>query len=84
MPAIPPLETLLENTLVHREILASPQNSTVVASAKALEVICAWPVSGQYGPGTRALYGSVQSDKELPDGVLTVFLDTTFSSRRVW
>ncbi|CAG8006519.1 unnamed protein product [Penicillium olsonii] len=56
MPAIPPLETLLENTLVHREILASPQNSTVVASAKALEVICAWPVSGQYGPGTRALY----------------------------
>ncbi|KAJ5342071.1 hypothetical protein N7541_011195 [Penicillium brevicompactum] len=56
MPAIPTLASLLETTLVHRDILASPPNSTVVASQKALEVICAWPVSGQYGPGTRALY----------------------------
>ncbi|QPG94041.1 hypothetical protein C2857_004268 [Epichloe festucae Fl1] len=26
------------------------------ATARGLEVICAWPVSGQYGPGTRILY----------------------------
>ncbi|CAG7940503.1 unnamed protein product [Penicillium salamii] len=56
MPAIPTLGAFLESTLVQRETLASPENSTAIASQKALEVICAWPVSGQYGPGTRALY----------------------------
>ncbi|CAG8368162.1 unnamed protein product [Penicillium salamii] len=71
MPAIPTLGAFLESTLVHRETLASPANSTAVASQKALEVICAWPVSGQYGPGTRALYVSPRTNKESQNGALT-------------
>ncbi|KAJ5787282.1 hypothetical protein N7457_002272 [Penicillium paradoxum] len=55
MPAIPTLASILEHTLVHRA-LAVPHNVTAAASASTLEVVCAWPVSGQYGPGTRALY----------------------------
>lgn len=57
MPAVPspvtPVE-LLENILVHRNTVAdiSAHNAT----AQVLEVVCAWPVSGQYGPGTRVLY----------------------------
>lgn len=78
MPAIPTLASLLETGLVHRDILASPPNSTVVASQKALEVICAWPVSGQYGPGTRALYVSWRTNKHFREGFLTHTLDTTF------
>ncbi|RDW58932.1 uncharacterized protein DSM5745_11138 [Aspergillus mulundensis] len=30
----------------------SPDNTTEIG----LEVVCSWPVSGQYGPGTRVLY----------------------------
>lgn len=55
MPAIPSIASILESSLVHRDVLTLPLNSTI-ASRQALEVICAWPVSGQYGPGTRALY----------------------------
>lgn len=55
MPAIPSIASILESSLVHRDVLALPPNSTTV-TRQALEVICAWPVSGQYGPGTRALY----------------------------
>ncbi|KAJ5373433.1 hypothetical protein N7517_005439 [Penicillium concentricum] len=53
MPAIPFVASLLEHVLVHRAT-ASPPNMT--ASSASLEVVCAWPVSGQYGPGTRVLY----------------------------
>ncbi|KAJ5502147.1 hypothetical protein N7463_005021 [Penicillium fimorum] len=53
MPAIPFVASLLEHGLVHRAA-ASPPNMT--ASSASLEVVCAWPVSGQYGPGTRILY----------------------------
>ncbi|KAI5458812.1 hypothetical protein BGZ63DRAFT_432319 [Mariannaea sp. PMI_226] len=37
---------------IRETALLSPGNST----DNALKVICAWPVSGQYGPGTRILY----------------------------
>jgi hypothetical protein len=30
--------------------------SAAVTPAEALDVVCAWPVSGQYGPGSRILY----------------------------
>lgn len=30
--------------------------STAVTPAAAVDVVCAWPVSGQYGPGSRILY----------------------------
>ncbi|KAJ4393627.1 hypothetical protein N0V93_002840 [Gnomoniopsis smithogilvyi] len=33
-------------------LLSSPTNDTI----QHFDVICAWPVSGQYGPGTRFLY----------------------------
>ncbi|KAF3390235.1 hypothetical protein F1880_009018 [Penicillium rolfsii] len=54
MPAVPSAIELLGTTLVHRSTnLTTPAAN---ATEKALEVICAWPVSGQYGPGTRVLY----------------------------
>ncbi|KAJ0415383.1 hypothetical protein BJY00DRAFT_327110 [Aspergillus carlsbadensis] len=37
-------------------LLASLYPSTGNATDLGLEVVCAWPVSGQYGPGTRVLY----------------------------
>ncbi|KAB8299060.1 hypothetical protein EYC80_001185 [Monilinia laxa] len=47
MPAIS--LTSLNNTIA---------NNTAVANttSNALQVVCAWPVSGQYGPGSRVLY----------------------------
>jgi hypothetical protein len=47
---MPPLSASLVNILVNRN--ASAPNAT----SDALQVICAWPVSGQYGPGSRVLY----------------------------
>ncbi|KAM0807066.1 hypothetical protein AB5N19_07405 [Seiridium cardinale] len=46
MPAIPTSAVLI-NTLINRDL-----NTT----ADPLQVVCAWPVSGQYGPGSRVLY----------------------------
>ncbi|KAL5344033.1 hypothetical protein BJX70DRAFT_393452 [Aspergillus crustosus] len=39
-------------------LLHLPRAATATANATqpGLEVVCAWPVSGQYGPGTRVLY----------------------------
>ncbi|KAJ5747831.1 uncharacterized protein N7511_009527 [Penicillium nucicola] len=54
MPALPSFASGLANTLVQRATLASPPNATGIEPV--LEVVCAWPVSGQYGPGTRVLY----------------------------
>jgi hypothetical protein len=45
MPAISHSSTELNRTL-----------DTPDAASDILQVICAWPVSGQYGPGTRILY----------------------------
>ncbi|KAJ5636317.1 uncharacterized protein N7484_009630 [Penicillium longicatenatum] len=52
MPAIPSVGTLIGSSLVQRSTLPLASNTT----DPILEVICAWPVSGQYGPGTRYLY----------------------------
>lgn len=59
MPAIPSVASFLGHNLVHRAT-ALPSNVTAAGDHSSLEVVCAWPVSGQYGPGTRALYVSVQ------------------------
>jgi hypothetical protein len=48
MPALS--STSLLSTLVHRDATATN------ATSNALHVICAWPLSGQYGPGPRVLY----------------------------
>ncbi|KAI2695983.1 hypothetical protein DTO012A7_8046 [Penicillium roqueforti] len=55
MPAIPIVTSFLEQVLVHRAT-APPPNVTVSATSASLQVVCAWPISGQYGPGTRVLY----------------------------
>ncbi|KAJ5098296.1 hypothetical protein N7532_005297 [Penicillium argentinense] len=49
MPAIP-ISELLGSQFVQRSVTAHN------ATDPGLAVICAWPVSGQYGPGTRVLY----------------------------
>lgn len=54
MPAVPTPVDLLENILVYRDTAANA--STSVPDQQHLEVVCAWPLSGQYGPGTRVLY----------------------------
>lgn len=61
MPAVPSALELLGTALVHRStnITAPSANAT----AQVLEVVCAWPVSGQYGPGTRVLYVPLHDDK---------------------
>lgn len=76
MPAIPFIASLLEHALVHRAA-ASPPNVTAVGSSSHLEVVCAWPVSGQYGPGTRVLWVSPQRDWQWYHGKLTHTPDTT-------
>ncbi|KAI1618873.1 hypothetical protein EDD36DRAFT_44190 [Exophiala viscosa] len=45
LPLILPTKVLLDRSV-----------STANISSEALKVVCAWPVSGQYGPGTRFLY----------------------------
>jgi hypothetical protein len=52
MPAIPFPAYLPESQLVQRSTSTYLHN----ASDSRLDVVCAWPVSGQYGPGTRVLY----------------------------
>ncbi|KAH6646108.1 hypothetical protein BKA67DRAFT_583253 [Truncatella angustata] len=46
MPAIPTTAAVINN------LIARDSNAT----SNALQVVCAWPVSGQYGPGSRVLY----------------------------
>ncbi|KAI1874446.1 hypothetical protein JX265_004654 [Neoarthrinium moseri] len=55
MPALPDT-TLLTNTLVYRNATTLDLASTNATIADALPVVCAWPVSGQYGLGSRVLY----------------------------
>jgi hypothetical protein len=58
MPALSWAELLGDVDFSHRSILttslASAGNATVPAD-DGLKVICAWPVSGQYGAGSRVL-----------------------------
>jgi hypothetical protein len=49
MPALSSASLL--NALVARNATATATNAT----SNALQVVCAWPVSGQYGPGSRVL-----------------------------
>ncbi|KAI1504767.1 hypothetical protein F5X99DRAFT_370917 [Biscogniauxia marginata] len=52
---MPALSTSLLSALIDRDNIA---NSTDTNSAigHSLQVVCAWPVSGQYGTGSRVLY----------------------------
>ncbi|PGG98380.1 hypothetical protein AJ79_08888 [Helicocarpus griseus UAMH5409] len=55
MPALS-LASWHDSLLVNRNVEAATSNVSANATSPALQVICAWPVSGQYGPGTRVLY----------------------------
>ncbi|POR36413.1 Uncharacterized protein TPAR_03390 [Tolypocladium paradoxum] len=37
-------------------LVARNVSDNITAAGEALQVVCAWPVSGQYGPGSRFLY----------------------------
>jgi hypothetical protein len=52
------MPSLLISTLAGRTAITNlPRSSTATnATVDALQVICAFPVSGQYGPGSRVLY----------------------------
>lgn len=60
MPALPSISTALLATLSARDIptpaASATANATATATATALQVVCAFPVSGQYGLGSRVLY----------------------------
>ncbi|ODH45499.1 hypothetical protein GX48_08423, partial [Paracoccidioides brasiliensis] len=48
--------SLADALIVNRNVEAATNSVSTNATSAALQVICAWPVSGQYGPGTRVLY----------------------------
>ncbi|KAI1417309.1 hypothetical protein F5Y13DRAFT_152456 [Hypoxylon sp. FL1857] len=61
MPALSstlPLDTLIGRNLTLDSVASSlTSNATNTASPEnVMQVVCAWPVSGQYGPGSRVLY----------------------------
>jgi hypothetical protein len=58
MPALP--STALGATLLSRNAIATAVNATTEGD-QALQVVCAFPVSGQYGPGSRVLYCELPS-----------------------
>jgi hypothetical protein len=56
MPLLPSAALLLaDNELVSRDATGNASLSANTTAADALQVVCAWPVSGQYGVGTRFL-----------------------------
>ena len=71
----------LLNTLVDRNAGSPAANAT-----NALQVVCAWPVSGQYGTGSRVLYADSSAYKRIdilgaePTDTSPLFLLGTMSS----
>ncbi|KAK1830901.1 hypothetical protein QBC39DRAFT_100959 [Podospora conica] len=55
MPALA-VNPALDNVFYHGASIVGRDDATNETIAKTWEVVCAWPVSGQYGPGTRILY----------------------------
>ncbi|KAI1472494.1 uncharacterized protein F4812DRAFT_454308 [Daldinia caldariorum] len=60
MPALPPtslLETIASRNVTLESTVALASNTTNSTNVEnVVRVVCAWPVSGQYGPGSRVLY----------------------------
>lgn len=54
MPALPLSSSLAQLVTTAPPLLS--RDATENVTEKTWQVICAWPVSGQYGPGTRVLY----------------------------
>lgn len=60
---MPPLASLASTSAGLLRTFARAENTSMAGTApstntnsSSLQVLCAWPVSGQYGPGSRALY----------------------------
>ncbi|KAI0483795.1 hypothetical protein F4859DRAFT_474191 [Xylaria cf. heliscus] len=54
---MPPLAaTPLLHSLIGRDTIINASNTTIHQPVPAVQVVCAWPLSGQYGYGTRVLY----------------------------
>jgi hypothetical protein len=47
---------VLPSTALDILVIRNASLTATVATKEALQVVCAWPVSGQYGPGSRVLY----------------------------
>ena len=56
MPVLLPPEPLLRLSFAARDVAANATQNATAPGTTPLQVICAWPVSGQYGPGSRFLY----------------------------
>lgn len=58
MPALsaPPFLNSLVDRAAFANATSSPFTANGTAVSHPLQVVCAWPVSGQYGPGSRLLY----------------------------
>lgn len=57
MPPFPSLSSLSEAQLDPSLTTAIiPQSDALNSTLNPIQVVCAWPVSGQYGPGSRFLY----------------------------
>ena len=55
MPALA-LDPAFDEVFHHGASILARQDAANETIAKTWEVVCAWPVSGQYGPGTRILF----------------------------
>ncbi|OAX81082.1 hypothetical protein ACJ72_04575 [Emergomyces africanus] len=53
---MPALGSALLPDAIHPQTAVNNASANATTANGALQVICAWPVSGQYGPGTRVLY----------------------------
>lgn len=58
MPALI-LDPALDKVFQHGASIVGRDDAMNETMAKTWEVVCAWPVSGQYGPGTRILFVAV-------------------------
>ncbi|KAI0837940.1 hypothetical protein F5Y06DRAFT_269416 [Hypoxylon sp. FL0890] len=60
MPALPyalALDTLIgRNITIDSIAFLTPNATNTTSTENVMQVVCAWPVSGQYGPGSRVLY----------------------------
>ena len=65
MPSIPSIlpdsMTILDSVISRDGMTSNSSLAPIITGngSETLHVICAWPVSGQYGPGTRVLWVSI-------------------------
>lgn len=58
MPALA-LNLAFDRAFQHGASIIGRDDATNETMARTWDVVCAWPVSGQYGPGTRILFVAI-------------------------